>query len=120
MRIGSPPDPIAVFPARHRSIGELRIWDDGDEATVAISDLTHGHFNPYNPELNQEEIDREVTAQVLEFLEDMFADKYLIWKSRRDGSGGWQHLDFTDDPIALDRDTEYYLWSGPFNKRDAD
>lgn len=33
--------PVAVFPAVHPDAGAIRIWDDGDEDTVAIGDLTH-------------------------------------------------------------------------------
>ena len=111
---GSHPDPMAVFPAKHPSVGELKIWDDGDEATVSIGDLTHGHFNLSDPDLTQDQIDEGVTSEVLEFLEDLFADKYLIWKSRADASGGWQHFDCMDRPLSRRSDTDYFVWSGPF------
>jgi hypothetical protein len=111
---GQHPDPMAVFPAKHASVGELVIWADSREATVSIGDITHGHFGAYNPELTQDQIDEEVTNQVLDFLEYMFADKYLIWKSDADGSGGWQHFDYMDRPLERRMDAEYFVWSGPF------
>ena len=113
VRISPASNPIAVFPGKDNGVGELQIWDDGDEATIYIGEFTHGHFNLYNPELNQDEIDKQVAEDVLGFLEDMFADKIVIWKSREGGSGGWQYVDFTEGPIGR-RDVEYYVWSGPY------
>jgi hypothetical protein len=112
--IGLPPNPVAVFQAQHPSVGDLVIWDDGDEVTIAIGEITHGHFNPYNPELDQEEIEKEVTEEVLDFLEDIFADKIQLWKSREGGSGGWQHLEFSEVRNDLSTKVEYYVWSGPY------
>src|SRR5687768_11619309 len=80
VKIGLPSDPIAVFQAQHPSVGDLVVWDDGDEITLAIGEITHGHFNSYNPELNQEDKEKEVTEMVLDFLEDLFADNILLWK----------------------------------------
>lgn len=114
MGSGLKPDPVAVFPAKHPSVGELTIWDDGEEATVNIGEITHGHFNLYNPDLNQDQIDEGVSSQILDFLEDMFADKYLLWKSRDGRSGGWQHLDHIDMPLERQTDADYFVWSGPF------
>ncbi len=108
--------PIVVFPAKHSDVGELEIWDDGDEATISIGEITHGHFNPYKPELNQDEIDTEVTEMVLDFLEDMFADRILLWKARKGGSGGWQQLDFTEPLMEQSKDADYYVWSGPYGQ----
>lgn len=120
LRVGSPPNPVAVFPANHPSIGDLLIYDDGDEATVSIGEITHGHFNPYDATLTREEAETKVIDEVLGFLDDLFADKYLLWKSRDNGSGGWQHLDYTDGPVRPREKTDYFVWSGPFIFEGAD
>jgi len=114
LTVGDPPGPIATFPPKHLCVGALEICDDGDEATIYIGKITHGHFNPYNAELSQEEIDNQVTEDVIDFLEDVFANRILLWKSKIRGSGGWQHLDYVERPVALDSDSEYYVWSGPY------
>ena len=119
VRVGSPPDPIAVFPARHPGVGDLSIYDDGDEATVSIGEITHGHFNPYDATLTQEEAEAEVVGEIMGFLEDLFSDKYLLWKSRDNGSGGWQHLDYVGEPARPRENTDYFVWSGPFTMDDA-
>lgn len=115
VQIGSPPDAIVVFSAKDERVGDLSICDDGDEATVYIGNITHVHFNPYNPQLSQEEIDKEVTDDVLGFLEDMFSDKILLWKARESGSGGCQNVDFTEGSLELRENVDYFLWSGPFS-----
>ena len=117
LRVGAPPDPIAIFPARHPGVGDLSIYDDGDEVTVSIGEITHGHFNPYDADLTQEEAEAEVTDEVLGFLEDLFADKYLLWKSG--GSGGWQHLDYVERPLRPRKNADYFVWSGPVEIGDA-
>lgn len=109
-------NPIAVFPAKHPAVGGIEIYDDGDEATVYIGDITHTHFNPYNHELTQDEIDQEVSEEVIGFLEDIFADQILFWKSKHSGSGGWQHIDLRETSIGLDEEAEYFLWSGPYER----
>ncbi|MHC9539942.1 MAG: hypothetical protein AB9903_10520 [Vulcanimicrobiota bacterium] len=49
LRTGAPPGLIAVFPAAHPEVGDLTIYDDGEEATVCIGTITHGHhlFSEY-------------------------------------------------------------------------
>lgn len=112
-RVGDAPDPIALFIAKHQSVGDLSIWDDGDEVTVSIGDISHGHFSSFDSDLTQSEMELEVAEQVVDFLKMMFADKYLLYKS--DGSGGWQHLDYIEKPFEFQENTEYFVWSGLFN-----
>lgn len=58
-------------------------------------------------------MDARVTEEVLLFISELFADKYLMWKSTKDGSGGWEYLDDTSELREPDANTRYYLWSGP-------
>ncbi len=112
MLTGAPPDAVATFPAAHPVVGDLDIYDDGNEATVAIDDITHGHFNPHDPALSEKEIAARVTDDVLCFLEAMFADRVLLWKVQG-GAGGWMPLDRKSDPM-LPLDAQKYVWSGPW------
>ena len=116
---GESPDPIATFNAIHPDVGDLNIWDHGQEATIAIGTLTHGHFNPYEPEYSQDKIDEEVTEDVLEFLNSVFSDKVLIWKSKDESRGGWQRLDLGGEVRQFKDDEEYYVWSGPYSDDSA-
>jgi hypothetical protein len=111
--VGSPPEPIAVFKAKHPGVGELSIWDDGDEVTISIGDITHGHFDSFDSNLTQEEIESEIIENIIDFLKQMFADKYLLFKSQ--GSGGWQHLDYIEKPFKRQESAKYFVWSGSFD-----
>jgi hypothetical protein len=113
LRTGSPPDPIAVFPAAHPAVGEVSIWDDGDEAMVAIGDITHGHFNSDDESLTPEQKADQVAAGVLGFLEDLLADRALLWKSPDGGSGGWRISEYDEMISLMDGVDLTFRWSGP-------
>lgn len=109
---------IALFPAIHPEVGDITIWDDGDEATIGIGEITHGHFNPYDDSFTSDQIAERVTEEVIEFLEDLFADRVLLWKSPDGRSGGWQVLGHGDDDPPRG-DNLRYLWSGPIQSSDG-
>ena len=112
LRLGTAPNEVAIFPAAHPGVGDLTIWDDGDEATVGIGEITHDHFNPDDDSLSSEEIAKRVSKEVVEFLEDLFADRVLLWKSPDGRSGGWRVLTTPDDSLEQGNNLTY-LWSGP-------
>lgn len=45
----------------------MLICDHGEEATVYITEITHGHFNPYDASLTQDQVDKKVTEDVVAF-----------------------------------------------------
>jgi hypothetical protein len=116
VRYGSPPDPIAVFAARHPSVGDLTIWDDGEEATVEIGEITHGHFGAYDVPAPYE-AEEWIVKNVLSFLEEMFADRYLLWKSREGGSGGWEHVDYAGESFRPKAGVDTFVWTGPYDSK---
>ena len=109
---------IGTFPCAHEEVGDVTIWDDGDEATVGIGDITHGHFNPYDENLTQEEVENRITQEVVAFLTDLFADRVLLWKSPDGGSGGWRILGDDGRYSIMDSNNLTYLWSGPVRNPD--
>ena len=40
--------PFARVVCHCADLGDLEIYDDVDEATVALTKITHSHFNPYS------------------------------------------------------------------------
>jgi hypothetical protein len=50
----NPPRPIGTFPATQAAVGKVLVYDDGDEATLLIENITHGHFNPYDESLKED------------------------------------------------------------------
>lgn len=107
---GPSPDVMAVFPAAHPEVGDLQILDEGYEATVIVGPHTHGHFNPYNPQLTAREVAEHVTDSVLRFLDNLFADRVLIW-SNPGHSGGWKKA--PSDTTSLPSAARAFVWSGP-------
>jgi hypothetical protein len=118
MQPGRSSNEVAIFPAVHPEVGDVTIWDDGYEATVEIGDITHGHFNPYDDSLSSEQVPKRVSDDVVEFLQDMFEDKVLLWKARDGRSGGWCMLEQNDS--LMEGDVLTYLWSGPIQRPDLD
>jgi hypothetical protein len=110
----APPNPVATFPAKQEAVGRVIVLDDGDEATVVIEHITHGHFNPYDNTLSEAERDAWVTERVIEFLRALFSDRVLLSTSANNRIGGWTRLDLRDDPIELSPAHRYFLWSRPY------
>jgi hypothetical protein len=116
---GASPDPIAVFPAMHPAVGDVFIWDDGEEATLGVGAITHSHFNPYDSSLTPGERANYVSEEVVAFLDDLFADRILLWKSPDGGSGGWQIIGQDHSVSLLDSHDLTFLWSGPVKNPSA-
>jgi hypothetical protein len=112
-KVGSPPEPIATFPAVHQEVGDLIICDDDCEATIYVGNIIHVHFDPCS-DISQNEIDVTVTEDVLKFLEELFTDKILLYKSCDDGVSGWQG-GFAGKVSSIKSNVSYFVWSGPCN-----
>ena len=109
-----PPEPIASIPARYPALGRVDIYDDGTEATVDIPDVTHGHFSCYDDNLTLDQHEASITADVIDFLEALFADHVLLYRAVNRSSGGWERLDYRPKSEAIRDDREYFLWSRPY------
>jgi len=101
---------IGFFPAAHPDVGDLYIADDGDEATLFIGDLTHLHFDF---EAGEAEPEKRVGNDVLEFLDELFADRILIWKSRTMDGDGSMPIEDASLFSGITPDDLTYVWSGP-------
>jgi len=101
-----------VLAAAHEEVGDVTILDDGDELTVYIGDITHGHFSGYTPGISPDQQMREIVDGLVGFVEDLVADRVLIWRSGR--SGGWDIIESEEQlKVHSDAGTQFYLWSGP-------
>jgi hypothetical protein len=112
LRIGSAPTACAVFPAIHPDVGDVEIFDEGDELTVVAGKFTHGHFSSYDQELSPEQKAARIVQDTMIFLEELFADRIILWGSH-DGSGGWYKRDRSSDWASPGTK---YVWSGPLPK----
>ena len=106
--------PFARVTPSHEGIGDLEIYDDGDEATVVITQVTHGHFNPYE-KMPDAERDKWIVEAVIEFLNALFDDRVLLYRTPGQRSGGWQvHNERIDRsrPVPGTEHYECFVWSG--------
>jgi hypothetical protein len=71
-------EPCAVFPGIHPGIHKVSIYDDGSELTVCVEPLTHGHFDNSTEGLSEAENAQRSVDQVVEFLENLFADRIVV------------------------------------------
>jgi len=108
-------NPIAIIPAAHPEVGDVLINDDEDEATLLIGDITRNHHNPYDEALSQDQLDHIVSMEVIAFLEALFQDKILMWKTDR-GGGGCTHIEYEKNMDKIIKNNRSFLWSGPIDE----
>ena len=104
--------PFAVLPSPCPEIGRLELFDDGDEVTVYLTEITHGHFSCYDEDATREEKERRVAESVLDFLAALLADRVVIYRVIGGLAGGWTTLDASDPLPSVSRMQKQYVWSG--------
>jgi len=102
---------FAVFAAKQPSVGNIAIIEDGRELIVYVGNITHGHFGCYEPGVTDEEHAQSIAEDIVDFLTDLFADKYVFFKSK--WGGGWIGLDSFENEMTRNPDSQYFVWSGP-------
>jgi hypothetical protein len=114
--VSSTPHPVLKLGSGCTDVGDLAIYDDGQEATVSITEITHGHFGPNDENLTRDEIDAQVTEDVICFLHALFSDHVLLYRTPERNMGGWSIFEDAPNPDELVAGREYFLWSGPYKK----
>ena len=107
---GRPPDPCAAFPGLHPGIRRVAVYDDGEELTVALDALTHGHFSDYDYSGDGAERVQRIVDGVVEFLDDLFADRVAVWGQHAAG-GGWYRVGVGEPHHGQGQHA--FLWSRP-------
>ncbi len=104
---------FAVFAAKHPSVGNIMIDEDNGELVVSVGAITHSHFASYDEGLSEAEHADCISRDLVEFLVDLFADKYFFYKAR--WSSGWTHVDnIKESDIKANK--EWFKWSGPIDR----
>jgi hypothetical protein len=124
---GTPPESIAVFPAAHTDVGDVVILGDENEIIIEVGSISHEHFDCYDSTLSEAQREDLIIQDVIDFLEELFSDRVLLWTSES-GAGGWRRIkDRTDikrisewkgfkellDSGVIQDDGRYFFWSGP-------
>jgi hypothetical protein len=105
---GDPPQ--VTVPASHPEVGDLVLQDYDNEVTVFLGRFTHRHFGNYD-DISSGEKEKVIAEDVVTFLDDLFADRILMWGSHQ-GIGG-SHPIGSHQLISVGR--KKYVWSGPRN-----
>src|SRR4051812_35246246 len=108
LKVGAPPAAVAIFAAAHPDVGDVQIFDDGSEVTLIAGKFTHGHFSYFDSK-SLEEAAENIVQNVIDFLDQLFADQIILWGSHR-GGGGWFDRDHGQ---ASSEKGPLYVWSGP-------
>jgi hypothetical protein len=114
MRESPGKSPFAVFPAIHPEVGDIEISDDGDELTVVVGKFTHSHFDSHEQGISDGERAERICRSVLQFLDDLLADRIEMFGTHLRGGGTRLRADEGRgifSKIFFGRRT--YVWSGP-------
>jgi hypothetical protein len=110
--------PFATLDAPCAGIGRLELCDDGDEVTVYLTELTHGHFGCYEDDLSTEEKERAIASDVVDFLDALFADRVVAYRVIGGFAGGWRLLDDGEDLPPPSKLKSQYVWSHPIEHKE--
>ena len=73
------PPPAATIPAEHEAVGDMTIYDEGDELTIDIGHKHHTHVSSYSYERFPEaERLNMVARDAAEFVNDVMRDRVCI------------------------------------------
>jgi hypothetical protein len=98
-------DVIASFDAPYSELGRLVIEDDGDEVTVYLGTVTHGHFSAFHE--SQDRRPAAIADLLGSFLEDLFSDQIVAYSTGL--THGWQAVG--DETITKRRGRQQFFWS---------
>ena len=107
-------NPIIRFPGIQAEVGDVTIHDDGNEATIFVEHISHRHVRAYNDTLSIEQRDNIITEDEIEFLQELFSDRILLFTTPGNRIGGWMNLDEIDGPVPIIGERSYFLWSKPY------
>jgi hypothetical protein len=115
--LGAPPA-IAIFPAAHPEVGAVSLSEgSGSGADVAVGEVAQDHFfNPYEEERGTPQAAEGIAKNVVRFLEELFADRLLMWRSSDGRTKGWRErgeAGHTAPLVVDDRAYFTYIWSRP-------
>jgi hypothetical protein len=104
------PNPVASLQSPCQALGQMDICDDGDEATVYFT-ATHGHFSCDDETLSVEQRERQITDDVIAFLDSLFKDRVVVWKVLGGLAGGWRVLQPGEDAPTPSVARRQFLWT---------
>jgi hypothetical protein len=104
---------FAVFAAKHPTVGDVIITENYDELIVSVGTITHGHFASYESGLTEAEQATAITYDLVNFLQGLFADRYLLFKAS--WGGGWVPVEEVVDKKLRSPKRKWFKWSAPID-----
>lgn len=108
---------IAVFRSAHPDVGQLELLEENEEVTAVLGTFTHGHFSCFDEDLSVVQRAHEIAAEVIPFLDDLFADRIEFWGSHQ-RAGGWCRRGAGRSALLGLFAGKMYVWSGPVEPDD--
>jgi hypothetical protein len=106
---------IIRIPAQSMRVGPLEIWVQSDVVTIFVGDHAHARFGPWPQPMGPGELGHTASNEVVGFIEDVMADRIVIWSSRRDSQtveGGTYLREHDLGALGASADAEHFVWSG--------
>jgi hypothetical protein len=94
-------------------LSPLQICDDGDEATIYLGTITHGHFGCYDNGISEEQRHQHIAEEVVDFVWDLISDGIVASSSLGGRVGGWRRLSPDTGIPKPSMLKQQYLWSRP-------
>lgn len=130
MTLAHGPPATATIPARHQDVGDITVYDDGDELTIEIGHKHHTHISSYNYD-SFPEAERlgKVALDAAAFVDDIIHDRVCItvdFKGEQCIGSSHYYLDDNETSSSIVRGigggtmpgesrSERFLWSGPID-----
>jgi hypothetical protein len=115
LRFATSPDAAASIPARHPEVGGVTLLIDYSGIRLSVGKILEENFDLFLAGVGADAIERTANS-VVRFLDELLADRLLIWRSIDGRRGAWRERGSAghSDPLVLD-DLPYrtYVWSGP-------
>jgi len=95
-------------------IGNIELEDDLDEIIVFVGSFTHWHAACYDQTINKEARYQQISAEITDFLKNLFSNKLILWGSYKT-RGGFYNIDLDineQDSPCEPKGVEQYFWSG--------
>lgn len=103
-------EPFVTFAPKWSGFGTLALYDDMDEVTICYGEFTHVHVGNSDNGLSEDQRGQLIAADVVQALDDTFADRVEFFANERGGGAG-PVGSFRDEPIANRPGTRRGVWS---------
>jgi hypothetical protein len=110
LRVGESPYPVVVIEAIHPDVGNVEIYDDGEELTIGLGNFTHAH-------VGLGESKDKIVELAVALLTDLFSDGLVPWGSHSGAGGYYRKGQISSLAKMLSKDSTRYVWSGPLRAR---